>query len=797
MAILPQIDNSITNGLEPSQIQLPSKTYKINDNVITTKVEELEPTTIISDVPIEISGELGKPDASINIDSGKTNQISTTGKNILEPYNSSSTLNGITCVYDAKEQTYTFNGTCDTDNTYFQFANNEIVFSEGTSSATFWVSGSVTTYCTIRHFDTNFGQNNNYDIVTLSASNPVIAKTRTETSFISPAQKQTIRFNNGSVATNFKIKIMVTNSTNISLYEPYTGGQPAPSPSYPQGIVSIGSNVNLFDIEATPLVNPSTIRVRPNGNTLLKKGTYTISYKGCDQVSIHYYKDGQDITIPWATGNFTFTFDNDYEMRPFFRNNNDAVISKDDVKDVKIEPGLVPTSYSPYNRGSIEFKVRNKNIWGGFSAPYTRSVYGVTFVTNIDGTISAKGTASSATQSTTTSEAISNGIYSTLTPGTYTFSCLDVETRKAIQILDENNTLLGTITNASQPVTITLTETKKVYARVNIGGGNSVDKTFHIQVEKGSTATTYVEHKEQTITVPMPEGMELCKIGNYEDKFVKQNGKWYKYEAIGEFVYNGTENWGKSTTTAVDRFVDTHLKVQLWNVLDGRCNCLKYKYNISDNSIGYRIDYYQENSRVIMDYAAYGTYTLQQFKDLLTTKYNAGNPLKVKYVKMTPTYTEITDTDTIEALETLQSILLYPDYTLIECIDNITPYIKVEYYTNEDIAFVVVETDRIEGFTNGIDAIKQAIYHILMTERYAYLIYDNNYGVELQQYIGKDLDYIEATIEQTLKEALTYDLRITDVKVNSIKQIDHDKVLINFTAYTIYGDLVLEVNINV
>lgn len=105
--------------------------------------------------------------------------------------------------------------------------------------------------------------------------------------------------------------------------------------------------------------------------------------------------------------------------------------------------------------------------------------------------------------------------------------------------------------------------------------------------------------------------------------------------------------------------------------------------------------------------------------------------------------------------------------------------------------------DRINGYVENIEAIRQAIYHILSVERYAYLIYSENYGVELQQYIGKDLSYIEATIGDTLKEALTYDLRIIDVVVNSIQKVASDIVLVNFTANTIYGNLILEVNINV
>ena len=84
-----------------------------------------------------------------------------------------------------------------------------------------------------------------------------------------------------------------------------------------------------------------------------------------------------------------------------------------------------------------------------------------------------------------------------------------------------------------------------------------------------------------------------------------------------------------------------------------------------------------------------------------------------------------------------------------------------------------------------------------MVERYSYLIYSNNYGVELQQYLGRDFGYLESTIQETLQDALLYDLRIKDVIVNEVTKQDNDKAKINFTVYTIYGNLQLEVNINV
>lgn len=108
-----------------------------------------------------------------------------------------------------------------------------------------------------------------------------------------------------------------------------------------------------------------------------------------------------------------------------------------------------------------------------------------------------------------------------------------------------------------------------------------------------------------------------------------------------------------------------------------------------------------------------------------------------------------------------------------------------------------LQSTKIIGFVDNIEAVRQAVYHILATERYAYLIYDENYGVELEQYIGKDFDYFKSTIGSTLKEALLMDLRILDINVTNIIKINTETVKVEFTVTSIYGDLQMEVNIGV
>ena len=73
------------------------------------------------------------------------------------------------------------------------------------------------------------------------------------------------------------------------------------------------------------------------------------------------------------------------------------------------------------------------------------------------------------------------------------------------------------------------------------------------------------------------------------------------------------------------------------------------------------------------------------------------------------------------------------------------------------------ETGRIDGYTDGLDAIVQAIYLILSTERYQHIIYSWDYGVELLTLIGKPMSYVIAELPRRITEALMTDNRIKEV----------------------------------
>lgn len=102
-----------------------------------------------------------------------------------------------------------------------------------------------------------------------------------------------------------------------------------------------------------------------------------------------------------------------------------------------------------------------------------------------------------------------------------------------------------------------------------------------------------------------------------------------------------------------------------------------------------------------------------------------------------------------------------------------------------------IKDNRVVGFCEGIDALKQTIYFILNTERYDYLIYSNNYGSELRGTIGLDKDIGESELKRRIAEALIDDDRINSVDDFEFKY-EKDSVLIKFTVFSIYGNLELK-----
>ena len=93
-----------------------------------------------------------------------------------------------------------------------------------------------------------------------------------------------------------------------------------------------------------------------------------------------------------------------------------------------------------------------------------------------------------------------------------------------------------------------------------------------------------------------------------------------------------------------------------------------------------------------------------------------------------------------------------------------------------------VDTQTIVGYCDGREAIEQAIYLILNTERFEWVIYSS----ELQSLFGKPIPYVVSELQRRIKEALLQDDRINNVENFRVSR-SGSKVLATFDVSTIKG----------
>ena len=105
--------------------------------------------------------------------------------------------------------------------------------------------------------------------------------------------------------------------------------------------------------------------------------------------------------------------------------------------------------------------------------------------------------------------------------------------------------------------------------------------------------------------------------------------------------------------------------------------------------------------------------------------------------------------------------------------------------------------NRIIGVCDTLEAIRQTVFKILSTERYAYIIYSWNYGIELKDLFGQPVLFVCPEIERRVKEALLQDDRITAVDSFEFDTSKKGVVAVKFTVHTLFGDLDEEMVVNI
>ena len=108
------------------------------------------------------------------------------------------------------------------------------------------------------------------------------------------------------------------------------------------------------------------------------------------------------------------------------------------------------------------------------------------------------------------------------------------------------------------------------------------------------------------------------------------------------------------------------------------------------------------------------------------------------------------------------------------------PQTGLTYYINS-------KTGHLSSMIDGRESVIQAIYKALDTERFGYEIYGWLYGLDMEPFIGQDLDYIQTHIQSYIEDCLLQDYRINAIQNFTIEQQEVDSCLISFDVDSTEG----------
>lgn len=102
---------------------------------------------------------------------------------------------------------------------------------------------------------------------------------------------------------------------------------------------------------------------------------------------------------------------------------------------------------------------------------------------------------------------------------------------------------------------------------------------------------------------------------------------------------------------------------------------------------------------------------------------------------------------------------------------------------------------RIIGMVDGVEAAAQAIFKALQTRRFAYLIYDDQYGCDIFNKIGNlnlTQSYLESDLPSMIEDTFLNEEMVRGINDLEFDIISGDSVAIQLVVSTIYGDATIE-----
>lgn len=493
---------------------------------------------------------------------------------------------------------------------------------------------------------------------------------------------------------------------NVSTAKSFEAYGAMPSPDYPSPVKTVGSNVNIFDLESYYNVVPSANCTKQ----LLKNGIRLNFTAGNDAYIGDVYNTGTTMTenkrpacikvkpnttytiqmssapkcyISYLDSNYTGTraytaIYNNYSkyIMTFTTNETTEYIhirlglgssyggTTYTFTDIKLEEGTTPTPYTPYGQGCINEVVCNKNVLN--KDKLDKTYFSIDSNDNITSLVADNRTF-------TNIEAIANVIEGKK----YTLSCENIVTG-SIQIAYTLDNIVIDRQYNTKKISFTAPKTGSIAFKIlNVTYPYVLGK---IQIEEGIETTDYIEHQSQTYTIPTQQPMR--SVEDTRDTFVKVDGKWIERHNVNRIIFDGTENWAIDTFNNLYRFNCQELpdlgyttRIDKINSLCNIAHSPKTTEYVTENNC-FLLRYINDTNRI--DFVTDKFTKVDEWNAYLAEQYNAGTPVYIDYRPETPLDIECTEEQS-QILEELNNARTYKNVTNIYSTDEISPIIDLDY----------------------------------------------------------------------------------------------------------------------
>ena len=231
----------------------------------------------------------------------------------------------------------------------------------------------------------------------------------------------------------------------------------------------------------------------------------------------------------------------------------------------------------------------------------------------------------------------------------------------------------------TMPYTFDIVKDAKYVAFLFKNSSNTInlDELTQIQLEQNSTATPFEEHLETQITANLPEGEFIGKISDtYKDtlkvEYNEEDGQHHLklYKNIGKKVFDGSENWNKSTSYPGNYYCQSTVPYAITfdvNCFSNLTNIFFNSYTqLSNGDNGIMLEGGGTNKTI--DFKISSISTLVDFKSFL------GNTNLILYYVLATPY--------IVDLGICDMPITYNETTNLFTDSDLLPTINVKYYRN-------------------------------------------------------------------------------------------------------------------